>query len=104
MASARTFDKGAVKLGKGTIYVVGETTFTYDPASLVDAAGESLGTATVAGALFGDYVMVAAPYDLQGITVTAWVSAANTVTLRVQNETGGTINLASGSWKVKVVR
>jgi hypothetical protein len=40
--------------------------------------------------------------DLQGITMTAWVSAANTVSVRFQNETGGVLDLASGTIKVRV--
>jgi len=33
----------------------------------------------------------------------AYVSAADTVTIRLQNETGGTIDLASGTWKVIII-
>lgn len=78
-------------------------TGTVDPSSLVDAAGETK-TITVTGAALGDFVIVSAPYDLQGISVTAYVSAANTVSIRLQNESGGTLDLASGTWKVKVIR
>jgi len=79
-------------------------TFTFDPASLVDAAGATSTGVTVTGAALGDFVLVAAPYDLQDITVTAYVSAANTVEVRVQNEGGATVDLASGTWKVKVLK
>jgi hypothetical protein len=34
---------------------------------------------------------------LQGITLTAWVSATNVVSVRFQNETGGDLNLASST-------
>lgn len=78
-------------------------TATIDPASLIDGAGATA-TITVTGAALGDYAMVVAPYDLQGLTVTAYVSAANTVSIRIQNETGGTIDLASGTWKAKALR
>lgn len=79
-----------------------EVTTTYDPGSLADGAGETSGDITVTGAELGDFVEVAAPYDLQGILATAYVSAADTVKIRLQNETGGTIDLASGVWKVRV--
>jgi len=46
--------------------------------------------------------MAAAPYDLQGITATAYVSASDTVKIRLQNESGGAIDLASGTWTVRV--
>ncbi|MGE5631380.1 MAG: glycosyl hydrolase family 28-related protein [Caulobacteraceae bacterium] len=76
---------------------------TLDPTSLVDGAGVTL-TIFIAGALLGDVAQVSAPYDLQGISVTAYVSAVNTVSIRIQNESGATVDLASGTWKVKVTR
>lgn len=79
-------------------------TFTFDPASLIDAAGATSTGVTVTGAALGDFVLVAAPYDLQDITVTAYVSAANTVEVRVQNEGAATVDLASGTWKLKVLK
>jgi Na+/citrate or Na+/malate symporter len=67
---------------------------TLDVASLVDAAGAT-STITATGVVLGDFVLVSFGVDLQGITVTAYVSAADTISVRVQNETGGTIDLAS---------
>jgi hypothetical protein len=75
---------------------------TKDPGSLIDGAGETL-SFTVTGAALGDYVLVAAPYDLQDITVTAYVQAADTVEVRLQNESTATVDLGSGTWKVKVI-
>lgn len=69
---------------------------TYDPANLVDGAGVTT-TVTVTGAALGDVAQASFSLDLQGITLTAWVSAANTVSVRFQNETGGAIDLASGT-------
>ena len=87
------------------LHVVGETSFTWNPGDLADGAGETSSGQTVAGAAFGDYVMVSAPYDLQDIICTGYVQAANTVEVRIQNENaGGNVNLASGTWKVAVVR
>ncbi|MBI1274221.1 MAG: DUF2793 domain-containing protein [Alphaproteobacteria bacterium] len=77
---------------------------TWDPANLADGAGETSAAITVTGAAFGDFAFAAAPYDLQGITCTAYVSAADTVRIRIQNETGGAIDLASGAWKVRVIK
>ena len=79
-------------------------TFTWDPGSLSDGAGETSSAVTVSGAALGDMVIASAPYDLQGITCTAYVSATNTVRVRLQNETGGTIDLASGTWRVRVIK
>jgi len=77
-------------------------TLVWDPANLADGAGETSSAITVDGAAFGDTVEVAAPYDLQGIAATAYVSVANAVKIRIQNETGGAIDLASGTWTVWV--
>lgn len=76
---------------------------TYDPASLADGAGATT-TVTVAGALAGDYAAASFSNDLQGVTLTAWVSAADTVSVRFQNESGGVLDLASGTLRAKVTR
>jgi hypothetical protein len=88
---------------KNPIYSCIEEAATIDPSSLADGAGETK-TMTVTGAALGDFVMVAAPYDLQGISVTGYVSVANTVSIRLQNESGGVVDLASGTWKVRVFK
>jgi hypothetical protein len=67
---------------------------TVDVASNIDAAGTTEAI-TVTGAALGDFVLVAHSLDCQGVTVTAYVSAANTVSIRYQNESAGTVDLAS---------
>src|SRR5262249_26318570 len=42
--------------------------------------------------------------DLSGVTLTAYVSAADTVTVVEGNLTGGGVNLASGSLRVRVIK
>lgn len=83
--------------------VVAVVTATVDPASLADAAGASTDV-TVTGAAVGDFVMVAPGVDVVDTTVTAFVTAANTVTIRVQNESGAGANLASSTWNIMVLR
>src|SRR6266581_5579427 len=73
-------------------------TATYDPPSLVDGAGATT-TVTVTGAALGSFARASFSLDLQGITLTAWVSSTNTVSVRFQNESGGTLDLASGTLK-----
>lgn len=76
----------------------------YDPPSLVDGAGVTT-TVVITGAALGDAVTaVSFLNDLQGITLTAWVSAANTVSVRFQNETGGTLDLTSGTLRIRVMK
>lgn len=76
---------------------------TVDPSSLADGVGETQ-SVTVENAVLGDFVLVSAPYDLQDITVTAYVQAADTVEIRLQNESGSTVDLASGTWRVMVIK
>ena len=73
----------------------------YDPPSLADGTGVTT-TVSVIGAALGDFAQASFSLDLQGITVTAYVSALDTVSVRFQNETGGVIDLASGTLRVKV--
>lgn len=75
---------------------------TYDPGSFADGDGVTT-TVTVTGAALGDYIEgVSFSNNLQGITVTGWVSAANTVSVRFQNESGGVLDLASGTLRARV--
>lgn len=50
---------------------------------------------TVTGAALGDFVKVAAEVDLTDLVLTASVTAADTVTIVVANNTGGAVDLAS---------
>ena len=75
----------------------------YDPPSLADGAGATT-TVALSGAELSDFARAAFSLDLQGITLTAWVSAADTVSVRFQNESGGTLDLASGTLRVNVTK
>lgn len=58
---------------------------------------------TVTGAALGSFVVVAPPYDLQGVIATAYVSAANTVKISLFNPSSGAVSIGSGTWKVRVL-
>lgn len=77
---------------------------TWNPGSLGDGVGETSSALTITGAALGDSVAFSAPYDLQGITANAYVDSANSVKIRLQNETTGTIDLASGTWRAWITR
>ncbi|RVH21445.1 autotransporter outer membrane beta-barrel domain-containing protein [Sinorhizobium meliloti] len=96
-------ESGAGSTGWGATPSYRSGTATYDPPSLVDGDGAST-TVTVTGAALGDVALASFSLSTQGITVTAAVTAANTVTVRFQNETGGTIDLASGTLKAVVLK
>jgi hypothetical protein len=106
--------EGWLRLTTGSAHVLGTDwatvgcmkltgTATFDPASLADGAGATT-TVTVTGAALGDAAVASFSLDTQGITITAWVSAANTVSVRFQNESGGTLDIASGTLKATVFK
>ena len=76
---------------------------TVDVASLLDAAGATSSGITVTGAALGDFVLFSHGVRLQGISATAYVQAADTVEVRFQNESGGTLDLASTTTRVLVL-
>jgi len=77
---------------------------TWNPASLADGEGETSGDIALPEAELGDFVIVAPPYDMQGILFCGYVQAEGVIKIRIQNETTGTINLASGDWKVRLIK
>lgn len=74
---------------------------TYDPPSLASGA-EASTTVTVTGAALGDFAIASFSLSTQAIKLTAQVTAANTVTVNFHNQTGGTIDLASGTLRARV--
>ena len=83
--------------------VVACVTTTIDVASLADAAGETK-VVTVTGAALGDFVLATPIIDAIDLLWSAYVQAANTVEIKVQNEAGGARNLASTTWRILVLR
>ena len=75
----------------------------YDAASLADAAGATT-TVTVGGAKIGDFAFVSLSLDNEDTLATAYVSADNTVSVRLQQENAGSaVDLASLTIRVGVV-
>jgi hypothetical protein len=79
-----------------------QNSVVYDPASLATGAVGAIQTLTVTGAALGDFCSVSFSIDLTGMTLLAWVSAANTVKFQFQNKTAGALDLASGTVRVRV--
>jgi hypothetical protein len=78
--------------------------FDWNPGTITAESGVTSSAVTVTGAVLGDFASVAAPYDLQGVMATAYVTSANTVVVRLHNQTGADVTLASGAWRVRVVK
>ena len=79
-------------------------TATLDAGSLSDGAGET-DTVAVPGVALGDMVIGCSfAVDEAGLSITAYVDAANSVSIRIQNESGGSVNLASCKIRLVVAR
>lgn len=91
---------------QGAFVEMWAVTITADPAS-VAAGAEDTGTFTVPNLAVGDMVLGVAP----GVNLTidadiqAYVSAANTLVIRLSNLNGAAaLDLASSTWKVLIAR
>ena len=76
---------------------------TYDPPRLAVGSGATA-TVTVVGAALGDFAICSFGLDVQGIMVTAYVSAADTVACRFQNDSGKPLDLQSATLRARVYR
>jgi hypothetical protein len=99
---------GGLIVGSGgtTVTKVLKGTVSVNPASLnnATAADESI---TISGAAVGDAVILNPP--TAGLTagmliVGAWVSATDTVKVRLYNSTGAPINEAAADWTYTLIR
>lgn len=78
-------------------------TVVWNPDNVADGDNTTT-TVTVPGVLANvlNHVRVFAPYSLQGMVATGYVSADDTVTVVLANATGSAVNLGSGTWGVVV--
>lgn len=74
---------------------------THDFASVADGA-QATTTVTVTGAALGDFCQATVGVSQAGVILHAYVSAADTVTVVLQNESGGAVDLASTTLRVLV--
>ena len=97
---------GSVAIGGGAAIVKSiSATTTWDPASLADGASETKSSITMTGVTVGDVVTAA----LTTIIASTWrvqacVTAADTVAVTITNNTGGTVDLASGTLRVNCIK
>jgi hypothetical protein len=76
---------------------------TWDPGSIADG-NEAAASVTVTGAELGDYAIASFSLDVQDLALNAQVTATDTVTCTLLNNTGGAIDLDSGTLYVRVFR
>jgi uncharacterized protein YhdP len=76
--------------------------FVATEASIASGA-VSAGDVTVTGAALGDFVLVASKSDIADLVITGAVTAANTVTVTLANNTGGAVTALSGGFTINGV-
>lgn len=74
---------------------------TYDAASTVDAAGIT-NPVSAPGAALGDACIASVAVDVVDVVLTCNIQAAGVAEVRMQNESGSTVDLASTTWRVFV--
>lgn len=87
--------------GSQNVVLTGST--TWDIPSLLATESAST-TVTVTSASVGDFAMASHQLSFGGLTVQAEVTASNTVTVTVVNNTGSTINVGSGTLRAMVFK
>lgn len=80
-----------------------QATTTWDASSIVGGAEEAK-EITVTGAELGDFVLASLSVDVADLVLSAEVTAADTVTAILANNTGGAVDLASATLKVRVLK
>lgn len=76
---------------------------TWDPGNIASGAEEAK-EVTVTGAALGDFALASFTLDVTDLVLNAQVTAADTVTCVLANNTGGAVNLGSGTVRVIVWR
>ena len=76
---------------------------TWDPGAIADGDEEAK-EVTVYGALVGDFALASFSLDVSDLVLNAQVTAADTVTCVLANNTGGAVDLASGTGYVRVFK
>lgn len=91
------------RLPSGAQNIVLTGSITWDPASLNDGQRAST-TVTVTNASSGDHVVVSHQLSLLGCQLWGEVTASNTVTVYLENRTGGVVNVGSGTLRAMVFK
>jgi hypothetical protein len=85
----------------GTVKLQGSASWT--PGAITTGSRAST-TLTASGAALGDIAMPSFSLDIQGCSISAYVSSANTVTVVLTNNTGSTQTLGAGTVRARVFK
>lgn len=97
-----TVAKGARQFQSLFDVIVASATVNF--ASALDGVGETYIISGVKGAALGDIVLVFPTLDMQDMLLQGYVQAADTVELRLQNESTNTVDLASQTIRIVVLK
>lgn len=75
---------------------------TWDPASIADG-NEEAKEVTVTGAVLGDYALGSFSLDVEDLVLNCQITTSDTAACVLANNTGGAIDLASGTIKVMLL-
>jgi hypothetical protein len=105
LATRMSIDSNGVKIGaSGDSIVLGKNvTATLNFPSTAAGASSDL-TMAVSGAVVSDAVFLGTPAPPAGCSYSAWVSAANTVTVRLLNTTNSAVDPGSATFRVVLMR
>lgn len=91
------------KEGSDPVFDYIDASVTWDPGSIADGDEEAK-EVDVVGAELGDFALASFSKDVADLVLNAEVSAADKVTCVLANNTGGAIDLASGTLYVRVIK
>lgn len=97
-------DEDAFAFFDGSVWVKETSTITHNwtPGTIASSGTVVSGDFVFANAVLGDFISLAAPYDLQGLIVSSYVSVAGYAEIAIFNPMPASITLSSGDWKVKL--
>lgn len=75
----------------------------YDPPNIV-VGGQAVTTVSVPGAAVGDFALASFSIASPGLTITAFVSVADTVAVVLFNGTDSDVNMAAGTLRALVFK
>lgn len=77
---------------------------TWNPASIADGDEAETTITASSGVALGDFCMASFSLDVSDLAITCAVTASNVVSVSLLNNTGGAVDLASGTVRVSVYR
>ncbi len=71
------------------------------PVTIADGADHYFDL-TINDVKIGDIIHISPPYDVQGLSYYGWVSEVDTVFVALHNNTGASVSLGVGTWRIVV--